>query len=217
MLQSAQSVQCFGKNNSNMRFVLLELSKDQVIAWPKTGSYTFQLDSDDGSRMFLEGAWKELRIFLGGFLACVACGSCWLYLIISLRELQIGVVPQFLVLWFRHDSFQVSKSLIMHLGYKEDFCTKRPWHQWHQISEKSENQKDWKLALRTVAGQQAKLDRWHLRSNIANRCWKGTMRSGKIQPPCRNFWAVNQEFLRDNKSIYDEVQSKKCFIILNRL
>lgn len=57
-----------------------------MIARPKTGSYTFQLDSDDGSRMFLEGAWKELRIF-GGFL------SLWLMLIVSVRELQVGVVP----------------------------------------------------------------------------------------------------------------------------
>ena len=113
-------------------------SKDQVIARPKTGSYTFQLDSDDGSRMFLEGAWKELRIFRGVL-------SLWLLLIVSFRELQIGVVvPQFLVLWFRNDSFQVSKSLIMHLGYKEDFCarricTKRSWHQIPEKIEKIEN------------------------------------------------------------------------------
>ena len=53
----------------------LKYFKDQVIAWPKTGSYTFQLDSDDGSRMFLEGAWKELRIF-GGLHELVAHADC---------------------------------------------------------------------------------------------------------------------------------------------
>lgn len=146
MLQSAQSVQCFGKKfllvvlvRNIMRFVLLEML-DLKIKWLH-GLRREATPSNWTLMMAVACSWKvpgRNFVFFGVL-------SLWLLLIVSFRELQIGVVvPQFLVLWFRNDSFQVSKSLIMHLGYKEDFCarricTKRSWHQIPEKIEKIEN------------------------------------------------------------------------------